>query len=101
MRRADCRGLVLRIDRTRLKGYLLEIRKNSDTIVQANGHGLISNHLFQRLKPFFDFRNSLIHRYWAVDDYKLIGNIVTGHADFDRFVEEIETIIDKTGYNGE
>jgi len=43
-----------------------------------------------RLKPFFDFRNSLIHRYWSIDDDRLIENIKTGRDDFDRFVEEIE-----------
>ena len=46
---------------------------------------------FQRLKPFFDFRNSLIHRYWSIDDARLIENIKNGRDDFDRFVEEIET----------
>jgi len=43
------------------------------------------------LKPFFDFRNSLVHRYWTIDDSKLIGNILDGRADFIRFVEEIES----------
>lgn len=44
-----------------------------DTIVKAREHELISNDLFERLKPFFDFRNSLIHRYW-IDDSRLIEN---------------------------
>jgi hypothetical protein len=30
--------------------------------VKAHQHGLIFADMFQRLKPFFDFRNSLIHR---------------------------------------
>ncbi len=34
-----------------------------DSVVKAHQHGLISADMFQRLKPFFDFRNSLIHRY--------------------------------------
>jgi uncharacterized protein YutE (UPF0331/DUF86 family) len=46
--------------------------------------------MYQRLKPFFDFRNSLIHRYWSVDDSRLISNLSRGREDFDRFVEEIE-----------
>ena len=45
------------------------------------------------LKPFFDFRNSLIHRYWSIDDDRLIENIKNGRDDFDRFVEEIETYL--------
>lgn len=61
-----------------------------DTILKGYENGLISEPLFQRLKPFFDFRNSLIHRYWAIDDSRLIDNVLKGRADFDRFIEEIE-----------
>jgi uncharacterized protein YutE (UPF0331/DUF86 family) len=53
--------------------------------------------LFQRLKPFFDFRNSLIHRYWIVDDLRLIANLQSGKDDFDRFLDEIETFIREMG----
>ncbi len=64
-----------------------------DSVVQAHQHGLISADMFQRLKPFFDFRNSLIHRYWSIDDDRLIENIKNGRDDFDRFVEEIEAYL--------
>ena len=64
-----------------------------DTVVKAHDNGIISDHLFQRLKPFFDFRNSLIHRYWIIDDQRLIANIQSGRSDFDRFVEEIEAYL--------
>ena len=43
-----------------------------DTVVKAHDNGIISDDLFQRLKPFFDFRNSLIHRYWIIDDQRLV-----------------------------
>jgi uncharacterized protein YutE (UPF0331/DUF86 family) len=62
-----------------------------DAILKAYENGLISEPLFQRLKPFFDFRNSLIHRYWTIDDSRLIDNVMRGRGDFDRFIEEIET----------
>ncbi|BBO80281.1 DUF86 domain-containing protein [Desulfosarcina ovata] len=62
-----------------------------DTIVKAHDHALISEDLFQKLKPFFDFRNSLIHRYWIIDDQKLIENIKKGKKDFDQFIDEIES----------
>jgi len=61
-----------------------------DTIVKDHEHRIVSKELFEKLKPFFDFRNSLIHRYWDVDDALLIRNISDGQNDFDRFVEEIE-----------
>ena len=61
-----------------------------DAILKAHENGLISGPLFERLKPFFDFRNSLIHRYWTIDDSRLIDNILKGRGDFDLFIEEIE-----------
>ena len=61
-----------------------------DTIVKGREHGILSEELFQRLKPFFDFRNSLIHRYWTIDENLLIENIKKGKDDFDRFIEEVE-----------
>jgi len=64
-----------------------------DSVVKAHQYGFISAELFQRLKPFFDFRNSLIHRYWSIDDHRLIENIKNGRDDFDRFVEEIESYL--------
>ena len=64
-----------------------------DTVVKAHENGIISDDLFQRLKPFFDFRNSLIHRYWIIDDQRLISNIQNGRNDFDQFVEEIEAYL--------
>ena len=64
-----------------------------DTIVKGNREGIISEELYQKLKPFFDFRNSLVHRYWIIDDEKLIANIQTGQNDFDQFAEELENYI--------
>ena len=64
-----------------------------DTISKGNREGLISNELFQKLKPFFDFRNSLIHRYWTIDDERMIENINAGKDDFDNFVDEIESYL--------
>jgi uncharacterized protein YutE (UPF0331/DUF86 family) len=64
-----------------------------DTILKAYENGLVSENLFQRLKPFFDFRNSLIHRYWTISDERLVKNILQGRKDFDLFIEEIEAYL--------
>ena len=64
-----------------------------DTIFKGHENGILSEDLFQRLKPFFDFRNSLIHRYWTVDDVRLIDNILKGRGDFDKLIEEIEAYL--------
>jgi uncharacterized protein YutE (UPF0331/DUF86 family) len=64
-----------------------------DTIVKGRKEGIISEGLYKKLKPFFDFRNSLVHRYWIIDDEKLIANIEAGRNDFDQFAEELENYI--------
>jgi len=64
-----------------------------DTIAKGYKEGIISEELFQKLKPFFDFRNSLVHRYWIIDDEKLIANIQSGKDDFNQFAEELEAYI--------
>jgi uncharacterized protein YutE (UPF0331/DUF86 family) len=71
-----------------------------DTIAKGYKEGILSEGLFQKLKPFFDFRNSLVHRYWTVDDEKLIENIKVGLNDFDRFVEETEMYITGSTVHG-
>lgn len=72
-----------------VSGYL-------DTITKGFQEKIISHDLFQKLKPFFDFRNSLIHRYWIIDDAKVIENIKFGKNDFDQFIEEIEKYLAKS-----
>jgi uncharacterized protein YutE (UPF0331/DUF86 family) len=66
-----------------------------DTVVKGYENGILSKDLFQKLKPFFDFRNSLIHRYWQIDDKRLIENIKTGYHDFDIFIDEIEAFLEQ------
>ncbi len=69
-----------------VSGYL-------DTLAKGHGSGVISNSLYNQLKPFMHFRHSLVHRYWTIDDTLLIRNIVNGYQDFRQFVEEIETYL--------
>ena len=64
-----------------------------DTIVKGNKHGIISKDLYNKLKPFLDFRNSLVHRYWTIDDTRLISNIIKGYEDFFKFSDEIESYL--------
>ena len=64
-----------------------------DTIAKAHQAAIVDADLFGRLKPFFDFRNSLVHRYWTTDDERLIGNIENGTGDFDRFIEAVESYL--------
>lgn len=77
------------------KYYAIPTKGYVDTIKQAANAGIVSRELSLALKPFFDFRNSLVHRYWAVDDKILLNNCKAGHADFSAFVETIEKFLDE------
>jgi uncharacterized protein YutE (UPF0331/DUF86 family) len=67
-----------------------------DAVLKAHENGILQKDLYQRLRPFFDFRNSLVHRYWKIDDGLLINNIKKGYHDFDLFIEAIERYLNKT-----
>ena len=69
-----------------VSGYL-------DTIIKGFEKEIISESLFNKLKPFLEFRNTLIHRYWIVDDSRLIENILQGQNDFSMFVSAIENYL--------
>lgn len=66
-----------------------------DTLLKAKENGIISSQLFLTLKPFFEFRNALVHRYWNIDDNLFLKNLRSGYKDFQVFVEEIEKQIEK------
>lgn len=64
-----------------------------ETIIQAGERGIISDGLSNRLKPFFDFRNSLIHRYWYISEEKLLSLVRENKKDFLNFIDAIEQYI--------
>ena len=69
-----------------VKGYI-------DTVNKAAERNIISRDIFNKIKPFFDFRNSLIHRYWLIDDRTFLKNLREGYKDFLRFYDEIVSIL--------
>ncbi|MGB9628898.1 MAG: DUF86 domain-containing protein [Thermodesulfobacteriota bacterium] len=64
-----------------------------DTIIRAGQTNILSETLVKKLKPFFDFRNSLIHRYWFISDEKILSLVRENQTDFLSFIEEIENYI--------
>lgn len=64
-----------------------------ETIIKAGEKDVISKTLSKKLKPFFDFRNSLVHRYWTISDDKLAVLVRENYKDFSAFVEEIEKFL--------
>lgn len=71
---------------TPVKGYV-------DTIKKASDYNIIPQGLSVSLKPFFDFRNALVHRYWTIDDKILLNNCKSGLKDFFTFIETIEKFL--------
>ena len=66
-----------------VKGYV-------EGVILAAEEKIISSVLAQKLKPFFDFRNAIIHRYWIISDEKLLQLLRKNLSDFEQFIEEIE-----------
>jgi len=64
-----------------------------ETIIRAGEMNILPESLSQKIKPFFDFRNSLIHRYWFISDEKLLSLVRENRNDFISFIEAIEVYI--------
>ncbi|MBW1716561.1 MAG: DUF86 domain-containing protein [Deltaproteobacteria bacterium] len=56
---------------------------------------LMDVELLGRLLFFFKFRNLLIHRYWEIDDKRLLKETRKGYRDFQVFVNKINELLEK------
>lgn len=64
-----------------------------ETIIRSGETNILPDSLSKKIKPFFDFRNSLIHRYWFISDEKLVSLVRENKTDFISFIEAIENYI--------
>jgi uncharacterized protein YutE (UPF0331/DUF86 family) len=64
-----------------------------ETIIRAGETNILPESLSKKIKPFFDFRHSLIHRYWFISDEKLLSLVRENKTDFISFIEAIENYI--------
>lgn len=64
-----------------------------ETIIRSGEAAILPEVLARKLRPFFDFRNSLIHRYLFIADDKLLSLVRENMNDFLTFVEAVETYI--------
>ncbi len=64
-----------------------------ETIVRSGETDILPASLSKKMKPFFDFRNSLIHRYWFISDEKLLSLVRENQSDFLTFIEAIENYV--------
>lgn len=67
-----------------------------ETAIRAGEVKIISEELSQKIKPFFDFRNSLIHRYWVISDEKLLSLTRENRGDFLFFIESVESYLKRS-----
>lgn len=66
-----------------------------DCIVKAGENGLISHQLANNLRRLADLRNSLIHRYWIINDEELYDVSKENIDDLENFVSQIDNVVKK------
>ncbi|MBF0453131.1 MAG: DUF86 domain-containing protein [Candidatus Magnetomorum sp.] len=71
------------------KKYHVSINGYTQCFTKARDHNIISEKLFDQLKPFSSFRNMLVHQYWRIDDKIFLANLREGIDDFQLFIKEI------------
>jgi uncharacterized protein YutE (UPF0331/DUF86 family) len=65
----------------------------TETVIRAGELRILPDELSKKLKPFFDFRNALIHRYWIISDSKLLSLVRENSSDFDAFIHAIQLYV--------
>ena len=71
----------------RMKGMSAE--SYLELIDRAAQTAVMDPELLGRLKFFFKFRNMLVHRYWEIDDRRLLEETRKGLKDFELFMEAV------------
>lgn len=66
-----------------------------ETVELAQKEKIITLSTYKSLKPFFEFRNTLVHRYWTIEDKILIKNVKENYQKFFNFIKEIEHYVNR------
>ncbi len=81
-----CQHLLSKAKGIACEGYV-------DCILKAGEHGVIAASLANKLRRLADLRNSLIHRYWIINDAEIYA-LCRGHADdFEEFAEQADQFV--------
>jgi len=83
-----CQHILARIKGASCSGYI-------DCIVKAGENGLITPTLSNKLRRLADLRNSLIHRYWIINDGELYNICKENLGDFGDFITQIDDFMFK------
>ena len=83
-----CQHILARTKGVSCSGYV-------DCIVKAGENGIITPLLSNKLRRLADLRNSLIHRYWIINDEELYNICKANLGDFSDFVTQTDDFIRK------
>jgi uncharacterized protein YutE (UPF0331/DUF86 family) len=78
------------------KKHSVAVDGYSDALMKSARHKVVDEELLGRLRPFFVFRNMLVHQYWRVQDETFLGNLRVGLNDFREFVRQLRQNLEKS-----
>ncbi|MEW6095888.1 MAG: DUF86 domain-containing protein [bacterium] len=81
-----CQHILAKTKGIACEGYV-------DCIVKAGKEDIIPSALSDKLRKLCDLRNSIIHRYWIIDDTKLYTQTVANKGDLKEFVDFITYLL--------
>jgi uncharacterized protein YutE (UPF0331/DUF86 family) len=64
-----------------------------DCILKAGINGIIQESLSRKLRKLADLRNSLIHRYWVIDDQELFNLCLLNLDDLSEFTSQVSVFV--------
>jgi uncharacterized protein YutE (UPF0331/DUF86 family) len=78
------------------KKHSVAVDGYSDALKKSTQHKVVDEELLGRLRPFFVFRNMLVHQYWRVQDETFLKNLRAGLNDFREFARQIRQDLNKS-----
>ena len=64
-----------------------------DCIIKAGTNGIIQEDLSRKLRRLADLRNSLIHRYWIINDRELFNLCLLNLDDLSEFASQVSVFV--------
>ena len=81
-----CQHLLAKSRGVACNGYV-------DCILKAGTNGIIQEGLSRKLRKLADLRNSLIHRYWIIDDRELFNLCLSNLEDLSDFASQVSVFV--------
>lgn len=81
-----CQHLLAKTKGSACEGYV-------DCVAKAGAEGIIDLALAGRLRRLADLRNSLVHRYWIIEDARLFEETSTNLTDLPGFLAQVDRFL--------